>query len=98
MKKTGACKRVTGIAFGVVPKYQALGIDAFLITEGSRFIQAQKAYLRYEMGWAGDWNPRMLNIYKGIGGNKSRNLVTYRYIFDKKHPFERHPIMDYATK
>ncbi|MGF7230648.1 hypothetical protein [Arachidicoccus sp.] len=98
MKKTGACKRFTGIAFGVVPKYQVLGIDAFMITEGSKFIQAEKSYSRYEMGWTGDWNPRMLNIYKGLGGKQSRHLVTYRYIFNNKHNFERHPIMDYSTK
>lgn len=97
MKYKGSCKRFTGIAFGVVPKYQALGIDAFMIGEGSKFIQAARAYERYEMGWTGDWNPRMLNIYKGLGGNQSRQLVTYRFIFEDKHPFERHPIMDYTT-
>lgn len=98
MKKRGVCKRFTGIAFGVVPKYQVLGIDAFMITEGSKFIQAERSYSRYEMGWTGDWNPRMLNIYKGLGGAQSRHLITYRYIFDNKHNFERHPIMDYSTK
>ena len=97
MKKRGVCKRFTGIAFGVVPKYQALGIDAFMICEGSDFIQSRRLYERYEMGWTGDWNPRMLNIYKALGGKQSRHLVTYRYIFGNKHPFERHPVMNYTS-
>ncbi|HEY0299037.1 MAG TPA: hypothetical protein VGB84_07445 [Arachidicoccus sp.] len=98
MKKRGRCKRFTGIVFGVVPKYQALGVDAFMICEGSDFIQSKRLYERYEMGWTGDWNPRMLNIYKALGGMQSRHLITYRYIFDNKHSFKRHPVMDYASK
>ena len=31
MKWTGQNNKLTGLAFGVVPKYQALGIDSFLI-------------------------------------------------------------------
>ena len=98
MKRQGRCERFTGIAFGVVPKYQALGIDAFMITEGSSFIQKKRSYEKYEMGWTGDWNPRMLNIYKALGGRLSRELVTYRYIFGGQHVFERHPIIDYTTE
>lgn len=97
MKKRGTCKRFTGIAFGVVPKYQVLGVDAFMICEGSDFIQSRRLYERYEMGWTGDWNPRMLNIYKALGGKQNHRLVTYRYIFDRKHSFERHPIIDYSA-
>lgn len=31
MKWRGTNKRLTGLAFGVVPKYQALGVDSYLI-------------------------------------------------------------------
>ncbi len=96
MKKTGYCKKLTGLAFGVVPKYQALGIDSFMIYESALLVQGKGWYNTYEMGWAGDWNPRMIAIYKSLGGQQSRHLVTYRYIFDEtKHPFERHPEMQY---
>ncbi|MBC7586991.1 MAG: hypothetical protein H7178_01425 [Chitinophagaceae bacterium] len=95
MKKTGQCKKLTGLAFGVVPKYQALGIDSFLIQASGNLIQFKGWYNTYEMGWAGDWNPRMVNIYKSLGGIQNRRMVTYRYIFDNKHPFERHPVMEY---
>ena len=96
MKRRGACKRLTGLAFGVIPKYQALGIDSFLIYESALLIQGKGWYHTYEMGWAGDWNPKMINIYKSLGASQSRRLITYRYIFDtQKHPFERHPVMEY---
>jgi GNAT superfamily N-acetyltransferase len=96
LKKTGACKKLTGLAFGVVPKYQSLGIDSFMIKECALLVQNKGWYESYEMGWAGDWNPKMLNIYKNLGGNQSRRMITYRYIFDtSKHGFERHPVMEY---
>jgi len=95
MKRTGQCRVFTGVAFGVVPKYQALGVDSFMIYEGALLIQNKGWYDRYEMGWAGDWNPKMLNIYKNLGGNQSRRMVTYRYIFHNRHPFERHIVMEY---
>lgn len=96
LKKTGACKRLTGLAFGVIPKYQALGVDSYLIQACANVLQNKNWYINYEMGWAGDWNPKMINIYKSLGGTQNRRMVTYRYIFDqKKHPFERHPMMEY---
>lgn len=69
-----------------------------MITEGSIHIQKKRSYEKYEMGWTGDWNPRMLNIYKALGGELSRKLVTYRYIFDSRHPFERHPVIEYSAQ
>jgi len=96
MKKTGQCKRLTGLAFGIIPKFQALGVDSFMIQSCANIIQNKGWYDSYEMGWAGDWNPRMVNIYKSLGGKQNRRMVTYRYIFDEnKNPFERHPIMEY---
>ncbi|MDE3145338.1 MAG: hypothetical protein KGL19_14370 [Bacteroidota bacterium] len=96
MKYLGQNKQATGLAFGVVPKFQALGVDSYMIHEAALFIQNKGWYKTYEMGWAGDWNPRMINIYKGLGGVQSRHMITYRYIFDEnKNVFERHPLMEY---
>ena len=95
MKQMGYNKRLTGVAFGVVPKYQALGVDSFMIYECGLLLQGKGWYTQYEMGWTGDWNPRMINIYKSLGGRQSRVMVTYRYLFDQNHPFERHPLMEY---
>lgn len=98
MKWTRQNKKLTGLAFGVVPKYQALGIDSFLIHSCYLLLKKINLYEQYEMGWAGDWNPKMVNIYKSLDATPSRRMVTFRYIFDKnRHPFERHPIMEYKT-
>ena len=96
MKHTGACRKFTGLAFGVVPKYQALGIDSFLIYEASFVIQHRPLFAdSLEIGWAGDWNPKMLAIYKNLGGKETRKLVTYRKTFDNSIIFERHPVLEY---
>jgi GNAT superfamily N-acetyltransferase len=96
MTKTGKNKQLTGLAFGIIPKYQSLGIDSFLIQECSLLFKDKDWYDRYEMGWAGDWNPKMLNIYKSLGAQPSRRMVTFRYLFDATKPFERHPEMVYS--
>lgn len=96
MKWTRQNKRLTGLAFGVVPKYQSLGVDSFLIYSSALLLWKIKSYEEYEMGWAADWNPKMVNIYKSLGAEPSRRMVTFRYIFDlNKRPFERHPVMEY---
>lgn len=95
MKKRGTNKRLTGLAFGVVPKYQALGVDSFMIYECGLLVQNKGWYTQYEMGWAGDWNPKMINIYKSLNGIQSRRMITFRYLFDRNQPFERHPEMEY---
>lgn len=97
MQKMNKATKFMGHSFGVVPKYQALGIDSYLIFEGSKQFRTTSTYEEIEMGWAADWNPKMVNIYKSIGGKQSRRMVTYRYIFDDKYPFERHPEMNYKN-
>jgi GNAT superfamily N-acetyltransferase len=98
MKWRSKNNRLTGLAFGVVPKYQSLGIDSFLIYSSAILLLKIKTYQEYEMGWAADWNPKMVNIYKSLGAQPSRQMVTYRHIFNlQAHPFERHPVMEYNT-
>jgi hypothetical protein len=98
MKFRKTNKKLTGLAFGVVPKFQSLGIDSYLIYSTSLLLDQLKIYNEYEMGWAADWNPKMVNIYKSLGADPSRRMVTLRYIFDtQKHPFERHPVMEYKS-
>lgn len=95
MKYKGVCEKVTGLVFGIIPKFQAMGIDSFLIYEGAKVVQSKSSYNIYEMGWAADWNPKMINVYKSLGAHQTRRMVTYRYIFDANLPFKRHPIIAY---
>lgn len=90
LKNFGKCNRFVGIIFGVVPEYQGKGIDGFIIVEGANIIQSMARYEDYEMQWIGDFNPKMINIAESLGTTRSRNLVTYRYLFDRNKEFKRH--------
>ena len=93
MQRTKPARKMNGVAFGIVPKFQALGIDAFMIYSGALVVREQGRYDGIEMGWAADWNPRMVGIYKAIGAQQSRHMITYRYNFDPGIPVERHPVV-----
>jgi len=88
-------KKFVGLVFGVVPEWQGKGIDSYIIGESSRIIQAPPyRYTDYEMQWIGDFNPKMINVAEHFGDTfRSRNLVTYRYLFDRTKEFHRHPLV-----
>ncbi len=88
-------KKFSGLVFGIVPEFQGKGVDAYIIGEAAKIIQTDAVpYTEYEMQWIGDFNPKMLNIAKSLGDvHTSRNLTTYRYLFDRTKPFKRHPIL-----
>ncbi len=95
IKKTKPCKKFSGLVFGVVPEFQGKGIDAYMIAEAAKVVQSPVVpYTEYEMQWIGDFNPKMLNVAEGLGDvYRSRQLTTYRYLFDRTKEFKRHPIL-----
>jgi hypothetical protein len=93
MLKRQKINKFIGLVFGVVPEFQGKGIDSFMIVEGANLIQKEKRYLQYEMQWIGDFNPKMIAIAESLGTHKTRVLRTYRYLFDRTKPFERHRML-----
>jgi hypothetical protein len=95
IKKFKPNKKFSGIVFGVVPEWQGKGIDAYVIGESAKVIQQPDVhYTEYEMQWIGDFNPKMINIAESLGETfRSRNLTTYRYLFDRTKEFKRHPML-----
>jgi hypothetical protein len=104
IKATKKNSKFTGIAFGIVPEFQAKGVDAYMIMEGARLVQGQvlkdgeyvpgtPLYTDYEMQWIGEFNPKMINIAANLGTYRSRILTTYRYLFDREKEFKAHPIL-----
>lgn len=95
IRATRPNKRFVGLVFGVVPEWQGKGVDGYMIAEASKIIQSDKvSYTEYEMQWIGDFNPKMINIAENLGDVfRSRNLTTYRYLFDRTKEFKRHPIL-----
>ncbi len=93
MKNFGKCSRFVGLVFGVIPEFQGKGVDAYMIIEGAKVIQAKAKYEDYEMMWIGDFNPKMINIAESLGTFRSRQLETLRYLFDREKEFVRHRML-----
>ncbi len=89
-------KKFCGLVFGVVPEWQGKGVDAYIIGETDKMVKSKAVpYTEYEMQWIGDFNPKMLNIASSLGDvSRSRNLSTYRYLFDRSREFKRHPFLN----
>jgi len=92
-KSTGACNRMVGIIYGIIPKFQGTGVDYYMIVEAEKTIKPMNRYNEIELLWQGDFNPKILNISKNLGARQSRRLATLRYQFDRSRPFKRHPIL-----
>src|SRR5699024_8298275 len=88
LKKTTTCPRFTGIVFGVIPKWQKSGLDYYMIVEATKRFVPTTGYKKYEMQWIGDFNPKMVNIAKSLDADVTRELATYRYLFDRKKEFK----------
>lgn len=94
IKRTKPSTKFTGIVFGIVPEFQGKGIDAFMVGEAYKTV-IHTQYSEYEMQWIGDFNPKMLNVARGLGEvHETRMLTTYRYLFDRTKEFKRHPILN----
>ena len=94
-QKFRPAKKFVGMVFGVVPQWQGTGIDSYIIGECRKLIQVPPfLYTEYEVQWIGDFNPKMINVAENFGDTyRSRNLTTYRYLFDRTKEFKRHPVL-----
>lgn len=93
VKATVPCTKFTGLVFGIVPEFQGMGVDSFLIVEAGKVVLTLP-YTEYEMQWIGDFNPKMINVAENFGDTfRTRQLTTYRYLFDRTKEFRRHPML-----
>jgi GNAT superfamily N-acetyltransferase len=90
----GTVSTFTGIVFGVAKEYQGKGIEGALIVYGEKHIVNKKLYKDTVLTWIGDFNPRMIKVCENLGAVNYRTLATFRYLFDRSRPFERHPIIE----
>jgi len=93
LQRFGKCSRFVGLVFGIIPEFQGKGVDSFMIIEAAKIIQPKHKYDLYEMQWIGDFNPKMINIAESLGTTRTRQLATYRYLFDSTKEFKRHPTL-----
>lgn len=90
LKVQKKCDRIIGRIFGIVPEHQGKGVDGAIILY-FREIALRKGfpYKELQMNWIGDFNPPMIKIVEGIGGEVFKTHVTYRFLFDRTKPFKR---------
>lgn len=86
-------RMMVGIVFGVIREFHGKGIDTAMIYWARWNMVTLDKYDQSILTWIGDFNPKMLNVATGLGGEEWRTLATYRYNFDRSIPFERHPII-----
>jgi len=89
------CSTMFGIVFGVVPDHQRKGVEAAMVMAAAKVMQdhSRLHYKDLQMNWIGDFNPKMMNVVRYIGGIVYKTHHTYRYLFDRSKPFERHPMI-----
>lgn len=84
---------VAALVFGVVPKFQKLGLESALANHTTDNM-LQNGYRYVIQSWIGDFNPKMIKVCESfLGSDIYQKLTTYRIIFDKKAEFKRHPII-----
>lgn len=93
VKKFKKNEKMVGIVFGVVPEWQRTGIDGYMIWEGTKHLRKHTDFQVTELQWIGDFNPKMMKIAENLDTKVTRKLATYRYHFDRKKEFERHPVL-----
>lgn len=90
VKKFKKNTKMVGIVFGVVPEWQRSGIDGYMIWEGTKHLRKHTDFEVTELQWIGDFNPKMMKIAESLDTTVTRKLATYRYLFDRTRPFDRH--------
>jgi len=93
-KWRGTVKNMTGIVFGVAKAFQGKGIEGALIVYAEKNIVDKGLYKDTVLTWIGDFNPRMIKVCQNLDAVNYRTLATYRYLFDRSIPFERHAIIE----
>lgn len=86
-------KTAVGIVFGVSPAHQGKGVDGAIQYHASQYYYNSQ-YDNIEMTWIGEFNPKMINMVKGLECELYKTYATYRYLFDREKPFTKHPILN----
>lgn len=84
---------MVGIVFGVDRAYHGKGIEGAMIKWAEENIVTLNRYETTTLTWIGDFNPKMIHVAENLGAERSRRMITYRYLFDRNRPYERAPMV-----
>jgi hypothetical protein len=92
-KKTKNISRCRVIVLGVIPKFQRLGIESGIFYKLKKVMLRKPWYNDMEMSWVGDFNPKMIALFKSFGAKHTLTHLTMRYLFDPEKEFKRATII-----
>lgn len=95
-RKFNPPNKMLGLVFGVVPEFQGKGVEsAMIMSYNQQFaIKESFPYKTIEMNWIGDFNPKMMRVCEQLNATIYKTHHTYRFLFDRTRPFERHKIFE----
>jgi hypothetical protein len=94
LKKRKVIDRCRVLVMGVIPRFQKLGIESGLFYHQIQVLMRKKWYKELELGWVGDFNPKMISLFEAVGGKHAKTHLTLRYLFDRRKEFKRSVIID----
>ncbi|MEI6594102.1 MAG: GNAT family N-acetyltransferase [Bacteroidota bacterium] len=80
-KKFGRIDRARGIVFGVIPKYQNLGLETGMIMKFYDSMMRYPNLRSSELAWIGDFNPKMHSLFDALGAKTTKVHFTYQKVF-----------------
>lgn len=93
LRKRKVITRCRVLVMGVAPKFQKSGIESAIFYHLRQVMLRKNWYNEMELSWVGDFNPKMISIFKAVGGNHEKTHLTLRYLFDRNKEFKRAPII-----
>jgi len=88
-KKTNTMTRIRATVAGVLPKFQNSGIESAIFWHLREVMDHKPYYKQIELSWVGDFNPKMISLYKAVGAYHAKTHHTYRYLFNPETEFIR---------
>lgn len=97
-KRKHVMTRTRILIMGVVPRFQRSGIESAIFWHQDQLMKHKPWYKEVELSWAGDFNPKIIALYESVGGKRMKTHHTCRYLFDRKKPFKRAPVIGFEEK
>lgn len=94
LRRRKVITRCRVLVMGVIPRYQKNGIESAIFYQLRQVLLKKSWYREMELSWVGDFNPKMISIFKAVGGTHKKTHQTLRFLFDRDKEFKRAPIIE----
>jgi hypothetical protein len=91
-KYTRPINTLKGLVFGILPKYQNLGLDAAMADSFYKEMVKTEQYRKVGISWIGGFNPKMQSLMQALQGEVAKVHYTYRKLFDESIEFKPYAI------